>query len=184
MAAAVGLVAGAAAATFSPVMVTSTALVVLPPAGQNAAAAAQGEPDPFTATQEAIAGSNQVLSGALPDVRPATTLAGLRRDIQIASPTPYIIAVNAKGTTARDAEATANAVAISYIRYTGSAASPAGRVPAGLLELAARATGTAPLMRLLDGAMLGTVSGVLTGVIAAVVGRRRILDRPSWRSGT
>jgi hypothetical protein len=38
-------------------------------------------------------------------------------------------------------------------------------------------------MRLLDGAMLGTVSGVLTGVIAAVAGRRLTLDRLSWGSG-
>ncbi len=51
LAAAVGLLAGAASAAVSPVMVTSTALVVLPQVGQNAAAA-YGEPDPFTATQE------------------------------------------------------------------------------------------------------------------------------------
>jgi len=135
-------------------------------------AAAGGEPGPFTATQEVIAGSNHVLSGALPDARPAMSLTQLRHGIRIGSPAPDIISVNAEGRTAADAQATANAVARSYIQYTGSAGSPAGRVPARLLELAARATGTAPLIRLVAGAMLGTVSGVLTAVVAAVVSRR------------
>ena len=181
--AAVGLLAGAAAAAFSPVVVTSTALVVLPPAGPSAAAAARGEPDPFTATQEVIAGSDQVLSGALPDVRPVTPLAELRRDIQIASPAPYIISVNATGKAARNAEATANAVARSYIQYAGAASSPAGRVPARMLEPATSATGTALLTRLLDGAMLGTMAGALTGLIAAATITRLTLDRLSWGSG-
>jgi len=172
LAAAAGLLAGAAAAAVSPVMVTSTALVILPQVGQNAAAAADREPDPFTATQEVIAGSYPVLSGALPDVRPAMSLTGLRHDIQIGSPAPGVISISAKGETARDAEATASAVARSYIQYIGSASSPAGRVSAKVLELTRSATGTAPLMRLLAGAMLGTVSGALTGVIAAVVSRR------------
>jgi hypothetical protein len=153
-------------------MVTSTALVVLPQAGQNAAAAADNGPDPFTVTQEVIAGGNPVLSGALPDVRPAMSLTDLRHDIQIRSLTPYVISINAQGETAGDAEATANAVARSYIRYVGSASSPAGRVPANLLQLATSATGTAPLMRLLAGAMLGMISGVLIGVIAVIVSRR------------
>jgi capsular polysaccharide biosynthesis protein len=170
----VSLLVGAATAAVSPVMVTSTALVILPQAGQNAAAAADGEPGPFTATQEVIAGSNPVLSGALPHVRPAMSLTGLRHDIQIRSLAPYVISVNARGKTAGDAEATANAVARSYIQYIGSASSPAGRVPANLLELASSATGAAPLMRLLAGAMLGAVSGVLTGVIAAAVVSRRL----------
>jgi len=167
--AAVGLLAGSAAAAFSPVMVTSTALVVLPQAGQDGTAAAQGEPDPFSATQEVIAGSDQVLSGALPDVRPAMPLAELRRHIQVGSPTPYVISVAAKGKAARDAEATANAVARSYIQYVGSASSPDGRVPARMLGPATRATGMAPLMRLLDGAMLGMVAGALTGLLAVAI---------------
>ncbi len=172
LAAAAGLLAGAIAAAVSPVMVTSTALVVLPQVGQNAAAAADGEPDPFTATQEVIAGSYPVLSGALLDVRPAMSLTGLRHDIQIGSPAPHVISISAKGKTAGDAEATANAVARSYIQYVGSANSPAGRVSANVLELTRSATGMAPLIRLLAGAMLGTVSGAVTGVIAAVVSRR------------
>ena len=170
IAAAVSLLAGIATAAVSPATVTSTALVVLPQAGQDAAAA--GEPAPFTATQEEIAGSNPVLASALPDVRPAMSLSGLRHDIQIGSPAPDVISVSARGDTAGDAEATASAVARSYLRYVGSARSPAGRGPAHLLEPAASVTGTARLLLLLAGAGLGAVSGVLTGFIAAVVSRR------------
>jgi hypothetical protein len=154
-----------------PAVVTSTALVALPQAGQNAVAAG-GEPAPFTATQEVIAGSNPVLASALPDVRPAMSLSGLRHDIQIGSPAPSVISVSARGDTAGDAEATASAVARSYLQYVGSASSPAGRVPAHLLEPATSVTGTARLLLLLAGGGLCAVSGVLTGVIAAVVSRR------------
>jgi capsular polysaccharide biosynthesis protein len=182
-----GLLAGAVtAAAFSPVMVTSTALVVLPQTGQTAAAAANVEPDPFMATQEVIAGSNPVLAGALPNVRPAMSLIELRHDIQLGGLTPYVLSVSAGGKTAGDAEATANAVARSYMQYIGSAGSPVGRVRAQMLQPATSATGTAPLMRLLAGAMLGMVSGVLTGVIAALVSRRPALAPlpDSWASGT
>jgi capsular polysaccharide biosynthesis protein len=171
IAAAVSLLAGIATAAVSPATVMSTALVVLPQAGQNAAAA-DGEPAPFMATQEVIAESYPVLAGALPDVRPAMSLSGLRHDIQIGSPAPYVMSVSARGDTAGDAEAAANAVARSYLQYVGSASSPAGRVPAHLLEPATSVTGTARLLLLLVGAGLGAVSGVLTGVIAAVVSRR------------
>lgn len=63
-------------------------------------------------------------------------------------------------------------MARSCLQYVGSASSPAGRVPAHLLEPATSVTGTARLLLLLAGAGLGAVSGVLTGVIAAVVSRR------------
>ena len=102
----------------------------------------------------------------------AMSLSGLRRDIQIGSPAPDVISVTARGDTAGDAGATASAVARSYLRYVGSASSPAGRVPAHLLGPATSVTGTARLLLLLAGAGLGAVSGVLTGVIAAVVSRR------------
>jgi hypothetical protein len=174
--AAAGLLAGVAAAASSPVTVTSTALVLLPQAGQATVAAARAGPGPFTVTQEVVAGSDPVLARALPDVRPAMSLAELRRDMQVRSLTPSVISVSAEGRAAGDAEATANAVARSYIQYTGSAGSPVGHVPANVLELATSATGTAPLMRLLAGAMLGTVSGLLTGAIAALVSRRPTPD--------
>src|SRR5208283_471513 len=116
----------------------STALVVLPQSGQaeqnGAAAAANGVPDPYTATQEVIAKSSPVLLGALPDVRPAMSLSELRDAVQIGSLTPYVISVGVKGKAAADATANANVVAKSYIRYIGSASSPGGKVPAQLLQ--------------------------------------------------
>jgi capsular polysaccharide biosynthesis protein len=176
--AAVGLLAGVATAAMVPVMVTTSALVILPQAAQNAAAVATaavaGQPDGFTATQEIIAGSNAVLVAELPEVHPATSLTELRHDIQIGSPASDIISISATGETAGDAEATANAVARSYVRYVGSAGSPALRLPATLLQLASSATGPAWFTRMLAGAMLGAVSGLLAGVVAAVVSRRLI----------
>ena len=87
--AALGLLVGGAYAVLAPPMVTSTALVLLPQSGQaaqnGAAAAANGGPDPYTATQEVIAKSNPVLLGALPHVRPAMSLNELRSEVQIGS---------------------------------------------------------------------------------------------------
>ena len=73
-----------------------------------------------------IADSNPVLLGALPDVRPAMSLDQLRRDVGASSLTTYIVSISAKGKTAGDAEATANAVAQSYISYVSAASSPIG----------------------------------------------------------
>ena len=137
---ALGLLVGGAYAVLYPPMVTSTALVLLPQSGQaelnGAAAAANGVPDPYTATQEVIAKSNPVLLGALPDVRPAMSINELRDAVQIGSLTPYVVSVGVKGKVAADATANANAVAKSYIHYIGSASSPGGKVPAQLLQSA------------------------------------------------
>jgi capsular polysaccharide biosynthesis protein len=172
-----GLVAGAGYGVHKPPMLTSQALVVLPQSAQNiaqsAAAATNGAVDPYTATQEVIAGSSQVLSGALPDIHPAMSLDELRSDVQVGSVTPYIISVSAKGKVAAGAEATANAVAHSYIRYIGSPGSPGGQVPAHLLEPATSAAGPTPLMQLVVDALLGAVGGAVMGAIAALaIGRR------------
>jgi capsular polysaccharide biosynthesis protein len=122
-----GILAGGAYAALKPPMLTSTALVVLPQAAQSAqGAAANVAPDPFMATQEVIATSNPVLSDALPHVRPAMSLDELRHQLQLGSLTSYIISISAKGKVAADAEATANAVADSYIGYISSPGSRSG----------------------------------------------------------
>ena len=168
--AAAGLLAGAVAAALSPVTVTSTALVLLPQAAQTTAAAARGEPSPFTATQEVVAGSDPVLSRALPDARPAMSLAELRHDIQIRSLTPPVISVSAKGKTACLTQR--QRPTLSPAATSGTSVLPAARW--GMCRRTCsswpQATGTAPLMRLLAGAMLGTVSGVLAGAIPALWG--------------
>ena len=73
-----------------------------------------------------------MLVDALPDVRPAMSLEQLRHDVQVGSPAADIISISANGKNAADAEATANAVAHSYIAYVGSAKSPVGHVSAQL----------------------------------------------------
>ncbi len=175
-----GILAGGAYAHLNPPMLTSTALVVLPQNAQSAQATVNGGPDPYTATQELIASSNQVLSGALPDIRPRTSLADLRGEVQIGSLTTYVISVSAKSKAAAAAEAAANAVANSYIRYIGSSSSPVGRVPAHLLQEATSAAGLAPLEVLIVDALIGAISGALIGaIIALAISRadRRLRER-------
>jgi capsular polysaccharide biosynthesis protein len=131
-----------------------------------------GGTDTFTATQEVVAGSYPVLLDALPNVRPAMSFDALRHDVHVGSPSSDLISVTAKGKNAADAEATANAVANSYISYVSSPRSAVGRIQAQLLESASVATGSAPIERTIVYALLGGLAGALTGVIAAVVSRR------------
>jgi hypothetical protein len=83
-----GLLAGIAVAALHPLVLTSTALIALPqsPLSAEPAAATTGGTDPYTATQEVIATSSQVLVDALPTVRPVMSLDQLRHDVQAGSP--------------------------------------------------------------------------------------------------
>ena len=173
---ALGILAGGAYAKLSPLMFTSTAEVLLSQSGQaaqnGAQAAAAGQPDPYTATQEVIAKSNPVLVSALPAARPAMSVNDLRRDVSIGSLTPFVISVTVQGKNAADVEATANAVAESYIHYIGSANSPGGAVAAQMLQPATSATGPSPVKQVVIYALLGAILGGLTGVVIAVASRR------------
>jgi hypothetical protein len=150
------LLAGVVTAAFSPAMVTSTALVALPATTLTAAAAVP------------IAASGPVLAGALSGLSPDTSLATVRGEVQVTSLRSDVLSVSARAGTAAQAEATANAVAESYIGYAGSAGNPAGHMPAVMLQPATSGSGAAGLVRLLVGALLGLASGVLTAVIAAL----------------
>jgi capsular polysaccharide biosynthesis protein len=175
---ALGILGGVAYTVVKSAMFTSTALIALTPPAQPAATVSGT--DPFTATQEIVAGSNQVLVDALPDVRPAMSLTGLRLDVQVTSPATDIISVSAKGKNAADAEATANAVADSYVAYVSSSHSAVGRVQAQVLELATNATRPKPIERMIEFALLGGVAGALIGIIVALaIGRndRRLRER-------
>ena len=162
---AASLLAGVVTAAFSPAMVTSTALVALPLSSLTSTGAV------------AIADSDPVLAGALPRLSPGTSLGTVRGEVQARSLAPYVLSVSARASTAAQAEATANAVAASYIGYAGAAGSPAGHMPAIMLQPATSASGAASFTRLLVGVMLGLASGVLTGVIAALANRRLTLTR-------
>ena len=174
---ALGLLFGSAYSVQHPPMLTSTALVVLPAAvqsagaatGPGAGAATTGGPDPYMASQIVIAGSDPVLSGALPQVSPAVSLQALRTKIQVTSPATGILSISAKGRTAAQAEATANAVAGSYTAYVGSRTSLAGVVSAHVLDSAGSASGTAAVKQLVVDALIGALLGALIGIIVAFV---------------
>jgi len=174
---ALGLLFGSTYSVQHPPMLTSTALVVLPAAvqsagaatGPGAGAATTGGPDPYMASQIVIAGSDPVLSGALPQVSPAVSLQALRTKIQVTSPATGILSISAKGRTAAQAEATANAVAGSYTSYVGSRTSLAGVVSAHVLDSAGSASGTAAVKQLVVDALIGALLGALIGIIVAFV---------------
>jgi capsular polysaccharide biosynthesis protein len=172
---------GAAYAVLKPPMVASTALIALPTSqNSQAAATTTGGPDPFTVTQEVVAGSYQVLADALPNVRPVMSLTELHQIIQVASPSSEIISVTAQGKNAADAEATANAVANSYVSYVNSPHSAVGHLSAQVLDSARTASGPSPTTRIIIYALVGGLAGVLIGVIVVLaIGRsdRRLRAR-------
>jgi capsular polysaccharide biosynthesis protein len=181
---AVGLLLSGAYAVLHPPTVTSTALVLLPQSGQaalnGADAAANGGPDPYTATQEVIAKSNPVLFAALPDVRPSMSINELRRVVGVSSLTPYVISISVTGKSAADAITDANVVANTYIRYIGSASTPGGKIPAQVLQPATTAAGTSRIKQLVIYVLTGAVAGALIGIIVALaIGRsdRRLRER-------
>ncbi len=178
----VTLVAGIVFAVLHPPVLTSTATVLLAPQLQSTqAATSNGAPDPYTATEEVIADSNPVLAAALPAVRPAMSRAELRGDVRIGSPNSPLITVTAKGRVAADAEATANAVASSYIGYVNSAGNPAGHEEAVMLELATSATGRSwPVWLLIVGgfsALYGAIAGAIGALVFGWSDRRRRISR-------
>jgi capsular polysaccharide biosynthesis protein len=158
--AAVGLLAGAGYGTVKPPLRSSTALVILPASAKS------------IATQVVIAESDPVLSAALPKVSPPVSLVGLRRDLHVKSVTSYVISITAQGKTAADAEATANAVADSYVAYITPSYSPVGHTLARILDPASNATGLGALAGLLIDAILGAVLGAVVGVVVALVKSR------------
>jgi capsular polysaccharide biosynthesis protein len=175
-----GILAGAAYVVLKPPMLTSTALIALPIPQTVQPATSTGVTDPFTATQEIVASSYQVLLGALPNVHPAMPLNELRNNVEVGSPSPDIISVTAKGKNAAQAKTAADAVANSYISYVGSSHSAVGRVRAHLLEPAISATGPSRIERTIIYALLGGIVGLLIGVIVALaIGRndRRLRQR-------
>ena len=181
--AAAGFLAGGAYVVLEPPLITSTAEVLLSQPGQaaQAAAAAAGSTlDLYTPTQEVIAGSDPVLSAALPDVRPAMSLDALRRAVKIGSPASYVISVSARAKTASDASATANAVAKSYVAWVTPRSSLVGQITAQLLSSATVAAGTGLVVAALTEALLGALIGAIVAIAAVLwISRkdRRLRDR-------
>jgi hypothetical protein len=155
-----GLLAGAGYAMLTPSMLTSTALVALPPSTHD------------MTTQAVIAGSNPVLASALRRIHPAVPLPTLRHRIQAKSLTSNILSVTAQGKTAAEAEGVANAVANSYVGYLSSAKNPGLRMQARVFQPAISATGRSLTGHMLLMGWVGALVGLLIGAIVAfAVGR-------------
>lgn len=162
-----GLLAGIAYGMLSPQLFTSTALVVLQSSGPPSTGGSTGTADPYTETQQVIASSTEVLSGALPSVRPAMSLDELRSEVQAGSLTPYIISISVKSKVAADAIVAVNAIANSYIHYISSTKNVA-HVSAQLLEPVTNATKTSWTKSLLVPVIAGGLAGVLIGIILSL----------------
>jgi capsular polysaccharide biosynthesis protein len=144
--------------------------------------------DIYTATQVVIAGSDAVLDDALPHVSPAMSLQVLQKKVHITGMAgSSVISFTASGSTAAQAEATANAVANSYIVSLNSGANPIGNVSANsgnasakMLDSAIIATGPKVPERVVIFGLLGALAGALLGFIGSLaVGRndRRLVAR-------
>lgn len=154
--------AGIASVPLSSPRFTSSASVLLGPPSMSA-----------MATQVVIAGSDPVLQEALLRVKPAMSLPGLRRDIQVTSVTQRVLKISARGETAAGAERTANAVADSYVNYVNSGRAPAGRGQAYILDVAGTATETPLPVPLLFSGGLAVLLGLLIAATTAIARGRR-----------
>ena len=166
--AALGLLAGVCYTVLRPPMPVSNALVVLPPTTHN------------VATQIVIATSDPVLADVLHRADLSISAETLRGRVQVKGLTSNVLSIDAQGTTAAQAESTANAIAESYVAYVSSPGGPGGQVKARVLELATNAAeGSLPLRLLVTGG-LGALLGALVGaVIAIAISRkdRRLRER-------
>jgi len=180
IAAVLGLLAGAALAFHSRPVFTSAALIVLPGAPPSAQATAGPGTDTFMETQVIIAGSDPVLSGALPHITPPVSLQKLRAEVHVSNQTSNILSISARAGTAAQAVTTTNAVARSYVSYVTSPRSLVGQVSASVLQPALNATGTSRVKRVAVYGAIGALAGVLIGVILALLlgrGDRRLRER-------
>jgi len=179
----IGLLVGVVYTVAAGPSLSATALVVLPQVATQTAEA-QAETGVASSdvidTEVLIADSDPVLTKALPHVSPAMSLSTLQKRVQVTDLTESVVSITANGSSAAQAETTANAVASSYMAYITSSSSPVGPVEAKLLESAGTATGPSLPERLAIDGLLGVIAGVLVGfVVALAVGRReaRIKER-------
>lgn len=165
---ALGLLAGVGYAMLRKPMFVSSAVVVVSPSVRD------------SATQVVIADSTPVLEWALKNVDRGMPLGTLRSRLQVKSLTFNAFSISFLGTTAVQAESTANAIAASYVKYISSGKVPGPVVQAQVLERASRATSTSLPIRLATGGGTGFLLGLILGVIAALAVDRsdkRLRDR-------
>jgi len=168
IAAALGLLAGAAFTVLKPPLLKSEAQVMLPTGAGK-----------YTATQAVIASSDPVLTEAGQQLSPPMSVQALRTRVQTKALTSNIISIAAEGATAAQARNTANAVASSYITFINQNVTPGGQMVARPLSTTL-ATGTPLPSRVVLFGGLGALLGALIGmIIALAIGRsdRRLRER-------
>jgi capsular polysaccharide biosynthesis protein len=157
---AVGLLGGAVYTALEPPTVASTALVVLPATIQD------------TSTQMLIADSDPVVAAALRNTNLNISVAKLRSQVQVSSPTTNVLSITVHGTTSGEAQTAVNAIANSYVSYVDAPHAPGGSTSAQVLQPAAGASGTALPIYLAMTALLGAIIGCLLGIVVALwIGR-------------
>jgi capsular polysaccharide biosynthesis protein len=179
LAAALGLLAGAAFALAKPPLRASTAIVLLQPAVNGVGP----QPARYLATQLVVATSYPVLAGADRALHPQVPVATLHGRVAVTSPSADLIAFTAQAPTDAEAAGIANAVARSYIAQVGSS----GGSGALLLQRAAGAAATSLATRFVVDAGVGAALGALAGslfVLATRRGRRRLRERDEIASAT
>ena len=170
-----GLMIGAGYAAVKPPMLSSTTLVFLQGSTAQSDQSSSSGTSPMIATQEVIASSTPVLSAALPHISPAISLPALETKVQVTSVAGSILSVSATSSNAAQAESMANAVANSFVGYTGI-----GHVPAQVLQSATSASGTKLPEQVAIYALLGALAGALVGFVAVVAisrSDRRLVER-------
>ena len=166
--AALGFLVGAAYGVLNPPGVSSTAIVSLPASVRS------------TATEVLIASSDPVLLAASDRITPQLSVDKLRGEVQVTSPTTYLMSITATAPTAGESEEIANAVAQSFITYVGNQRSPVAFVQAKMFQPAVTASPSSRLESTLIAGLIGAVAGAIVGSVAAlVIGRKdqRLRDR-------
>jgi capsular polysaccharide biosynthesis protein len=174
--AALGLLAGVGLVLHRPPQLSSEVLVDVLLSSPAQAAATSGGPggsNPALATQIFIVTSDTVLDSVRRTVDPSMSLQTLRSRLQVTSVVNSdILSILAQGSTAAQAENTANAVAASYVAYCRNVGCPQVQ-GARVLQPAAPAAGPSLLSRLFLTGVLGVLAGVLVGAVAVLAFTRR-----------
>jgi capsular polysaccharide biosynthesis protein len=177
-----GVLGGAGFGLLNPPMHSATSLVVLPPPTATAANSNAGTAEAKNIdTHVFIAGSEPVLRSAGQNVSPPLNAELLRERVKVTAVTGDVIEIKAKGTSARQAMTTANAVANVYLVYVTTDQKLPGdlgkRNGARMLEEATTARGGNWFYHLGLYGGLGGLAGALAAVVAILAvarGDRRL----------
>jgi capsular polysaccharide biosynthesis protein len=164
-----GMAGTSAYAVVQPEVYTSTVLVTVAPA-------AVGN----LSTQAVNVTTIPVLASVLRTADLGISLKTLRHRVTAVPSSIQTISISARGSTAEQAERTANAVAESYVAYVGSDLNPGGSQPAKLLRRSTTSFATLRRTLVLEAAGYGALGGAVVALIAALAiwgDDKRLRDR-------